>query len=177
MSAISIVFDNYNQTAGDYRAYLGYPALTNSTNPYEVKSDSSIKRGGSGTSLRLTPYHATEKAASAPIGKGVQVAVAASGNFTISCYVRKSHTSDGDSYTYDGDAPRLIVRRNDALGVTADTVIATHPGGESAGAWTQVSGSLSGVGITPSQAGVLEFYVDAAHDVDAFINIDDWAVS
>lgn len=56
--------------------------------------------------------------------------------------------------TYNGNAPRLILKRQDSMGVTADTVLATFSAG--ANTWQALSGS------TPAATanGVFEFVID-----------------
>jgi hypothetical protein len=56
--------------------------------------------------------------------------------------------------SYSGNAPRLVLRRQDSMGVTADTVLATFAG--SSGTWVNM------VGNSPAapQDGIFEFYID-----------------
>jgi hypothetical protein len=167
---------NHNRVSGSNYFYTPY--YRGSYLTFYAFNDTTIYKTAS-PSMRLVASHATYKAESAPLNEGVEAAVAASGDFTISVWIRKSNTTTGDGFgndaaTYNGNAPRLICRRNDVMGVTADTVIATLTGG--AGAFAQMSGSLSGASIVPSQDGVLEFIVDC-DGTAGWINIDDWAVA
>ncbi len=68
---------------------------------------------------------------------------------------------------YYGSQPRLKVRRNDAIGITADTVLATYSAG--VGVWTDLVGSAT---VAATDNGVMEFVVDC--DGTGFINVDEW---
>lgn len=80
----------------------------------------------------------------------------------VSVVVRKSAT-------YNGTAPRLILVANDAVGVTADVVLATMTGG--AEAWE----TLSGTTPVATDTGAFEVLVDCTGSA-GYINIDDWSV-
>jgi hypothetical protein len=73
---------------------------------------------------------------------------------------------------YDGDEPRLILKRNYAAGVTSDTVLDTMTAAVET--WEQ----LSGVVTAPSEDTVYEVVVDCADGTAAghYINVDDWTV-
>lgn len=79
-------------------------------------------------------------------------------------YVRKDNG-------YNGNAPRLMLARNDGLGVTAETVIATS-NLVSIDTWYSVSGSLP----VATDDGVYEVYVDCNGTVGN-IYVDDWAIT
>lgn len=87
---------------------------------------------------------------------------------TVSAYVRKSVSGDGAAY--NGSQPRLIARRNDAVGIAADTVLDTMTA--AAGSWEQLIGTLP----TMSEDGGVELCVDC-DGTAGWINIDDWAVT
>ena len=76
----------------------------------------------------------------------------------------------GDGAAYNGNQPRLIVRRNDAIGITSDTVLATYSAGT--GSWNQLSGTTAAF----SDDGVAEVIVDC-DGTAGWTNIDDWSVS
>jgi hypothetical protein len=60
-----------------------------------------------------------------------------------------------ESGAYTGARARLFLKRNDALGITADTVIDTRTGAADA-AWEQMTGTTAAA----SDDGVFEFVVD-----------------
>lgn len=70
--------------------------------------------------------------------------------------------------SYNGNAPRLILRANAGIGITADTVIAT---------WSGSSGSfvtLSGTTASPTATGVMEFVVDC-DGTAGNVYVDSWS--
>ncbi len=111
-------------------------------------------------SLRMTPSSATGKLESLPI----RVACTSGSAVTISVKVRESVSGDGTDY--NGNRIRLIVKRNDAVGITSDTVLATATA-SSEGAFEVISG----VTASPSADGVLEFIVDC-DGTTGWINVD-----
>jgi hypothetical protein len=114
-------------------------------------------------SERLAPTSATIK-----LPSGSRIAAVNNGaTLTVSVYIRKSAAGDGAAY--NGNQPRLILARNDALGITANTVLATYTGGT--GSWAQITGTTAAV----TDDGALEFYVDCDGTL-GWINIDDWSV-
>ncbi len=127
------------------------------------QTDSTIKRGTK-PSERLTPNSTANKMKSGtrrvPVSSGQAV--------TISSDVRKSTSGDGAAYT--GAQPRLILKRNDAVGVTSDTVIDTMTA--STGSWETLTGTTG----TVTDDGVLEFYVDC-DGTAGWSNVDNWAAS
>lgn len=100
-------------------------------------------------SVKMTPNNASFKLESGLgiAGFGFLAPVDSSGVITTSIKVNV----DG---SYNGAAPRLIVKANPAIGINADTVIATHPGG------TGSFSTLSGPAPAVTGKGVLEFVVD-----------------
>ena len=84
---------------------------------------------------------------------------------TISVFVYKSVTS-----YYNGNAPRLILKQNDVLGIASDTVLATSV--TSNGNWELLSATTSSV----TNNGVIELCVDC-DGTTGWINVDDWSVS
>lgn len=116
-------------------------------------------------SAKMTPAYASYK-----LDSGImRIPVASGANPTVSVYFRKSAS-------YNGSQPRLIVKRNDPLGITADTVMATSAAAVDVdvapGTFTQLSGQPGAV----SADGVLEVYVDC-DGTAGYINICDWAVT
>lgn len=99
-------------------------------------------------SLKMTPSTSgTFRFDSSGQFGGFKAAVANGATVTPTVYVYK----DG---SYSGNQPRLIVKRNDALGISADTVLATYSAGT--GSWNALSGTTAAV----TDDGTLEFVVD-----------------
>ncbi len=85
-------------------------------------------------------------------------------SYTVGCYVRKSSG-------YTGDAPRLILKRNSALGYD-DTVLATSVSANEN--WEL----LSGVVPASLDKGIFEVYVDCSGATGSgSINIDNWSLT
>ena len=149
-----------DQTAGRHESYCDQGS---------VKTDTTLYRTSS-PSMRLTPSagsSTTKKLTNGPIGSNWYKKVDNGGTVSFSVYVRKSNTSTGDATTYNGNQPRLILRRNYALGITADTVLATATAA-SDGAWELLTGTSS----TVTDDGILEFYVDC-DGTTGWVNFDD----
>ena len=151
----------FGQVAGDHRTFTGQAT---------IRTDSVIFKTAS-PSERVTPSSATYRARSgskrAPIANGA--------TRTVSVWVRKSTTSDSGSggVSYDGAEPRLVLRRNPAIGINSDVVLDTMT--VAAGTWEQLSGTTA----TASDDGVIEVYVDCRRGASGggWINVDDYAVS
>jgi len=136
-----------------------------------------IKRGGvldlEGTithtgsqSLRMLPTSASIKLESTGAEGGFKVAVASGETVTPSVYVR-------EAAAYNGNRCRLMVRRNDAIGITADTVLATRVGA-SDDAWELMSGTT----ISATDDGTMEFYVDCdGTAATGYVYVDSMAVA
>jgi hypothetical protein len=88
----------------------------------------------------------------------------------ISVYIRKSSTAHGDSATYNGTAPRLMLKRNGAMGINSDLLIGQldTTGDE----FLEIYGTTLAV----TDPGVLEFYVDC-DGTAGWINIDNWTAT
>jgi len=99
-------------------------------------------------SMKLTPSSASIKLETYGKNGGFKVAVANGATVTPSVYVY-------EDASYNGARARLIVLQNDALGITADTVLDTATAA-SDGAWEQLTGTTAAV----TDDGVLEFIVD-----------------
>jgi hypothetical protein len=153
-----ISFQRYNGTAGDHRTEMCYG---------QIKTDTSIYNAAS-PSMRMTPNSASSKLESAPKGKGKLFGINSGQSLTISASVRKSAVGDGAAY--NGSQPRLIARANPAIGIDADTVLATYSA--SAGSWN----SLSGATPTATDDGAVEIIVDG-DGTTGWINVDDLLAS
>jgi hypothetical protein len=148
-STPTIGIDKLNGTSGSHRAYkqFGFSA-----------SDQSVYRTAS-PSEQLNPNDASGKLPSGSKKFGV-----ANGNdATVSVWVRKSAT-------YNGNEPRLIVKRNVIAGITTDTVLATASGGTDE--WLELTGTTA----TVSDDCVLEVYVDC-DGTAGVVNVDDWSIT
>lgn len=147
-------FQRFNQTDGDHRGYFRNGIIRTDATIYNTASPSE----------RLTPNKSTEK-----LESGSRfVAVDDAGTKTISVYVRKSQSGDGAQY--NGNQPRLVVKRNDALGITSDTVLDTMTA--AVGSWEQLSGTTA----TATDDGAFEVVVDC-DGTAGWVNVDDWSVS
>lgn len=110
-------------------------------------------------SEQITPNSASFKKESGSI----LVNVASGQTVTINAYAYKTAA-------YNGNQPRLIVKRNEAIGITADTVLDTMTVAVSN--WEQLTGTTAAA----SADGVMEFVVDCDGTAGA-LNVDDWTVS
>lgn len=153
--AEGIVSQKHDQTANTHRSWWRYGTVSSDTTIFRTTSPAE----------RLTPNNASGKLQSAP----QRVAVASGATATVRVYVRESVVGDGTDY--NGARPRLIVRRHDFVGITADTVLATATVA-SEGAWEQLSGTTAAV----SEDCILEVFVDA-DGTTGWITVDDWAFS
>lgn len=125
-----------------------------------VSSDTAIARTG-GVSMRMTPNSLTNKLEYV----FARTAVNTGTTPLVGIYIRKSVAGDGAAYS--GAQPRLIIRRNIALGIASDTVIAT--GASANGTWELLSGNLP----TLAGSGIVEIEVDC-DGTAGWINIDDF---
>jgi hypothetical protein len=117
-------------------------------------------------SMRLTPNSASAYCLESGSFK---VNVNAGQTVTPTVYVRKSTVASGGAL-YNGSQPRLVVKRNDAVGITADTVIETqHVEGATAN-WE----ALTGTTIAATENGVMEFLIQCDGTV-GFVNVDDFS--
>jgi len=146
------------QTTGSHKFYMANGIGTIDTTIYHTASPS----------LRLTPSNASGKMPSSPPAYGMKAAVQNTGSITMTVWIRTSVVGDGAAY--NGNPPRLIVRKNVSAGISLDTVIATFAG--STGTWTSVSGTTSMV----TDDSVLEFFVDC-DGTAGWINVDDFVAS
>lgn len=157
MSVDSYILSQRDQgTAGSHKGYFLYGNTTNDNSIYSSASPS----------LRLTPNNASNKLVSSPTRMGYRVAVASGNTISVSVKVRESVVGDGTDY--NGSRIRLFVRKNVAIGITADTLLAT--------ATIASEGSfetLSGTTVSVTDDGVAEFYLDC-DGTTGWINIDDF---
>ena len=145
----AIKYDKFNQTSGSHRAYKAYGYTASDQGTFRTAAPSEA----------LIPNNASNKL---PSGSK-KFAVANGGARTVTVYVNKSAT-------YNGNQPRLIVKRNIVGGITTDTVLATASGGT--GSWL----TLTGTTATVIDDCVLEVYVDCDGTAGT-VYVDDWSVS
>lgn len=164
-----VVSINDNRIEGVIKMAIGYGRGSQNAWLIESTTTAGTYRTAS-PGVKITPAvnSSSQRCTSHPFDEGVQVAVAANGNFTISVWAKRA--------TAVAYPIRLVCRRNDIMGVTADTVIASYSGTDTAD-WHQISGTIEGAGINPTRDGVLEFVVDCYGTTSDFIYIDDWGVS
>lgn len=148
----------HDQTNGNYKTWMQYGTITIDTTIFNTASPS----------LRMTPNTAGQKLVSAPILRGFRIAVANGQTLTPTVFVRESVVGDGTAY--NGTAPRLILRKNVAIGVAADIVIATYAG--AAGTFRSVSGTTAAA----TDDGVMEFIIDC-DGTTGWVNVDDFTVT
>lgn len=148
----------HDQTAGLHKTWLLYGTITIDAVIYDVSP-----------SMRITPNNASNKVIP-PFP--FTVAIPNGSTASISVKVRKSVSGDGAAY--NGNQPRLIVKKNVAAGVSADTVLATDGGsGSSSTSWGSGGTAEILTGTTPAitDNAVLEFYVDC-DGTTGWINVD-----
>lgn len=142
----------YNQASGDHR--IVRPFYANG----KIETDATTYNTAA-PSEKLTPLTASYKLESTV----KRFAVASGGTATVTAYVRKSAA-------YNGAAPRLMVRRNDAAGIATDTVGDTHTA--AADTWEQLTYTTGAV----TDDCVVEAYVDG-DGTAGVVYVDDWAAS
>ena len=129
----------HDQTAGSHKTWKKYGTLTIETTTVHSPGTESIK---------MTPNNASNKLESSGASGGFKVQVANGQTCTPTIYVY-------EDATYNGARSRLIVRRNDALGITADTVLDTATAASDE-AWEALTGATAAV----TDNGTLEFIID-----------------
>lgn len=179
----TLMFENCLFATGFYNYPSYYKIYSNNHNRVKggryfdrygsIMIDNTVYNDGTYTntapSERVTPSSATVRIES---GKK-KVSLLASATTTISVYVRKSSAGDGDTASYNGaDEPRLILKRSDGMGVTADVVCDTMTA--AVGDWEVLTYTTS-VGQALLD-GVLEFCVDC-DGTTGWVNIDAWSLS
>jgi hypothetical protein len=141
----------HDQTAGLHKRWYKYGILTIDTTAglYDVTP-----------SVRITPNSASNKVEAMLF----RAAVANGETAAVSVDVRESVVGDGTDY--NGNRIRLIVKKNVAAGITADTVLATATA-SSQGAFETISGTTA----TVTGDCILEFAVDC-DGTTGWVNID-----
>jgi hypothetical protein len=141
----------HDQTAGLHKQWSRYGTVT---------IDTTAGLYDASPSVRLTPNNASFKLSAILF----HAAVANGQTATVSVKVRESVVGDGTDY--NGNRIRLIVKKNVAAGISADTVLATATV-SSAGAFETISGTTAAV----TDDCILEFAVDC-DGTTGWINVD-----
>jgi hypothetical protein len=153
----------YNNTAGDHRRDVQVGAGIAWTHRLDtVRYDVSSPTEKIAPSITVSYAKAESAVRRVRVLNGVAK--------TISCKVWKSSSAAGDSANYNGAEPRLIRRANPAIGLDSDTVIDTMTA--AIGNWEQLTGSTG----TPTDDGVVEFYVDC-DGTAGHVNVGEFTVS
>lgn len=150
-------FTNLNKTLGLTTTYLTYG---------ERAIDNSIaKTGVQLPSERLTPYSINRKLKSG----SKFVALDRNDYTTVSVAVRKSVGTGGET-AYNGNNPRLILKRNPSMGINSDITL-----NELSNLNNITSSFVTLSAETPvvDNTGLLEFYVDCDGS-QGWINVDNW---
>jgi hypothetical protein len=135
-------------------------AITNNNHCYtpagNVQTDTTIFNASAPSEAVLPTASATIK-----VRSGLHLATCLAGKaVNISCFVRKDNI-------YGGNFARLILQRQDSLGITADMILDTATVAENI--WEQLIGSTPMI----PRNGVLAFYVDCDGTSGQY-NVDDW---
>jgi hypothetical protein len=154
-----VASQKHDQIAGNHKTWKGAGTIS---------TDSTIY-ASTAPSARLTPISATVKLISDGFRGGFFVPVNNGQTVTFAIALRKSVVGDGAAY--NGNQPRLLVKSNVAIGINADTVLATADSA-SDGAWITYNGTT----VAATDNGVMEFVVDC-DGTAGWVNIDDIAIT
>ncbi len=124
-----------------------------------IQSEQFVRHTTSGLAWTLVPGHILQKLRFPP--NNFKMTVLANKEVTINAYIRKNGA-------YNGNAPRLVLVGNVLSGITSDVVDNLSVGADT---WEQLE--IKG---TPTENGVLEFYVDCDGNAGTVI-VDDFGVS
>lgn len=139
----------HNQVAGAHKTFYGHGTVEIEATTFKTAAPSE----------KLSPTAATS---TWKLASGVKrVAVANGGAVTPSVWVRKDSS-------YNGNAPRLILKRNVAAGIAADVVLDTLSVG--ADTWEELTAATAAV----TDDAILEFYVDCDGTAGS-VFADDWS--
>lgn len=168
-----VVSLKHNQTSGTHSMYKAHQAAysaggtTVTANFYgRIDTDSVVYRTAA-PSAKMAP-NSTNGATSKLQSPIIRVPVNSGTTISPSVYVRKSSSGAGDSASYNGAQPRLIILADSSIGITTDTVLAT--GSASVGNWEQ----LTGTSASFTGSGVARLIIDC-DGTTGFINIDDFS--
>ncbi len=157
MTTSSIVTSQkHDQTSGNHKTWKKGGTIDRET---------TITHTG-GQSLRMLPISASVKLESSGVEGGFKVAVSSGETLTPSVYVY-------ESAAYNGARCRLIVKQNDSIGITADTVLDTRTGASDA-LWEELTGTT----VAATDDGVMEFVVDCSGTAaTGYVYVDSFTVT
>jgi hypothetical protein len=136
---------NKNRVKDSHYTYTGIGA----------KETDSVFQGGD-ISEKLSPFSIIEK-----IKSGSKYAVVSAGGFKVSVKMSKSDN-------YNGNYPRLMIKRNTLMGFDTDTVL--YSLSSNVAGYKTVTASA-----TATNNGVLEFYVDC-DGTQGSVYVDSWKI-
>lgn len=159
LKTTGFAFTNMNNITGYHVTYLAAGNRSiDSTTTCNINETTS-------PSERLTPQSNSLKLRSG----SKFVALNAGESTAIAVYVRKS-TLATNGVDYNGTAPRLILKRNGAVGINSDILM------DQLDTTSENFLKLAGVSPAVTDAGVIEFYVDC-DGTQGWINIDNWTAN
>lgn len=156
-----IAVQRYNRTNGNHQDYKAEGL---------IQTDNTIVNFSS-PSIRMTPIVSSttiQLLSTDYPGRSWEIAVSSMQTGVATVWVRNSVAGDGTAY--NGGPPQLWVHKNTAIGINADTLLATYSGTN--GTWTQLQSTIP----TPTDNGVEEFYV-TNNGTTGWTNVDDFSVN
>ena len=144
----------HDQTAGLHKIWKATGTIAIETGTVHTGSQS----------MALTPSSTTTRLDSRGPNGGWLIAAASGATVTPTVWLYKTAA-------YDGAQPRLMVARNDAIGINADTVLATYSAGT--GSWNSISGAT----VAFTDDGVCEVYVDCIKGTGGVVYVDSLSVA
>ena len=161
LRAVGFAFTNYNNIVGYNVTYLAAGSrMADYTTAAIVNTDKPTER--------LSPTSITTK-----LRSGSKYLTIRSGDtFNVGVYIKKS-TVASDGVAYNGNPPRLICKRNPAIGITNDVVISQLDStNDIADSYVFLMGNIP---YSITDDGIAEFYVDC-DGTAGFINTDNWYI-
>ncbi len=152
-----ITFSKYDGISGEFRTFT---PLGRITKDYIIFDTTNL---GLSASTRLTPSSIASKLTSDKI-----IAVPNGRQLKVTVGIRTSVIGDGAAY--NGALPQLVVKKNYAIGLTTDTVLATATVASS-GAFEFITGTSP----VATDNGAFTFCV-TCDGTTGFVNVDSWIV-
>lgn len=153
-----VASSRHQQTADNFIMYKNLGTISKDNIIYDTSNPASTASSRMAPSSASAKLKSVDKRVIVPNGKSLKMSVS----------VRKSVVGDGAAY--NGNLPRLWVRKNNSIGLSTDTLLATATAA-SVGAFEFISGT------TPAATddGVFSFYVDC-DGTTGWVNVDQWRV-